>query len=514
MFLLDNEREPAGMLIVETIAKIRHLFRAEHKSIREISRELRLSRKVVRKALRSDATAFAYKRGRQPRPQLDSHVTQLEALLAEELAKPKRQRLSYVRLFEILRGDGFAGGYDSVRRYAQRWFKDRAATAQGAFVPLAFAPGEAYQFDWSHETVRLNGTTTQIKVAHIRLCHSRLFLLRAYPRETQEMVFDAHEQAFRFFGGACRRGIYDNMRTAVSTIFVGRQRSFNRRFQQFCSHHLVEPTACNPNAAWEKGQVENQVRTARNRFFKPTPRHASLAALNGWLEERCIAWAMTASHPVQRDRTVMEVFESEDRPALVTLRKPFDDFHEAEVAASPTCLVRFDNNRYSVEARAAGRRVQLRAYAERIAVFLNGESIAQHPRCFARHQTIYNPWHYLPVLARKPGALRNGEPFRHWALPGALDEIRGRLGAYPDGDRQFVSILSALPEAGLDAVEAACATALATRLHSSDAVLNLLARGREPEPPPPVLTPACLTLGLVPAADCARYDELRTRVPA
>ncbi|MCJ2034726.1 hypothetical protein [Methylobacterium sp. J-068] len=131
------------MMIVETIGKIRRMFRDQH-SIREISRTLRLSRKVVRKALRSDTTAFAYKRQRQPRPQLDSHVAPLEALLVEELAKPKRQRLSYVRLFEILRQDGFTGGYDSVRRYAQRWFKDRTAIAQGVFVPLAFAPGEPY----------------------------------------------------------------------------------------------------------------------------------------------------------------------------------------------------------------------------------------------------------------------------------------------------------------------------------------------------------------------------------
>ena len=501
------------MLIVETIAKVRRLYRNEV-SIREISRELRLSRKVVRKALRSDATAFAYKRQRQPRPQLDSHVAQLEVLLAEELAKPKRQRLTYVRLFEMLRDDGYAGGYDSVRRYAQRWFRDRAATAQGVFVPLSFAPGEAYQFDWSHEIAVIGGTTMQIKVAHVRLCHSRLFLLRAYPRETQEMVFDAHEQAFRFFGGACRRGIYDNMRTAVATIFVGRQRTFNRRFQQFCSHHLVEPTACNPNAGWEKGQVENQVRTARNRFFKPTPRYASLAALNGWLEERCIAWAMTSFHPIQRDRTVMDVFETEDRPALVELRGPFDGFHEVEVAASNTCLVRFDNNRYSVEARAAGRRVQLRAHAEQISVFLNGERVAEHARCFGRYQTLYNPWHYLPGLARKPGALRNGEPFRDWDLPDALRQIRQRLAAHADGDRQFVMILSAVPEAGLEAVEVACANALAARLHSADAVLNLLARGREPEVPPPILTPSSLTLGLLPEADCARYDRLRALVPA
>jgi hypothetical protein len=354
----------------------------------------------------------------------------------------------------------------------------------------------------------------KIKVAHVRLCHSRLFLLRAYPRETQEMVFDAHEQAFRFFGGSCRRGIYDNMRTAVAAILAGRQRAFNRRFQQFCSHHLVEPTACTPRAAWEKGQVENQVRTARNRFFKPVPRFGTLADLNAWLEERCLAWARTATHPVQRDRTVMAVYEAEDRPALVASRAPFDGFHEVEAAASTTCLVRFDHNRYSVAARAAGRRVQLRAYADRIAVFLDGERVAEHARRFGRHQTVYDPWHYLPVLARKPGALRNGEPFRAWDLPDALGEVRRRLAAHPDGDRQFVAILSAVPEAGLEAVEGACAAALAAGLHSADAVLNLLARGREPAPPAPALTPASLTLGLEPAADCARYDGLRATVDA
>lgn len=496
------------MLIVETIAKIRRMFR-EHRSIREISRELRLSRKVVRKALRSDKTAFAYKRQHQPRPQLDGHIARLDALLAEELAKPKRERLSLTRLFEGLRAEGYAGGYDAVRRYAQRWFAEHAATAAGVFVPLAFAPGEAYQFDWSHETVRLAGVSTQVKVAHVRLCHSRLFLLRAFPRETQEMVFSAHEHAFRFFGGSCQRGIYDNMRTAVSAIFVGRQRTFNRRFLQLCSHHLVEPTACNPCAGWEKGQVESQVRTARNRFFKPMLRFETLTDLNHWLEEQCRLWAATMAHPVQRDRTVQAVFETEDRLALIAYRGPFDGFHEVEVVATKTCLVRYDHNRYSVEARAAGRHLQLRAYADRIAVFLNGAAVADHARSFGRNQTIFNAWHYLPVLARKPGALRNGEPFRDWNLPAGLAEIRERLRGHADGDRQFVSILSAVPEAGLDAVEAACGAALATRLFSADAVLNLLARGREGAPPAPVPTPAELTLGVEPSADCARYDGLR-----
>jgi transposase len=119
-------------------------------------------------------------------------------------------------------------------------------------VPLNFAPGEACQFDWSHEVVLINGTTVIVKVAHVRLCHSRMPFVRAYPRETQEMVFDTHDQAFAFFKGACTRGIYDNMKTAVETIFVGKERAYNRRFLQMCGHYLVDPVACTPTSGWEK----------------------------------------------------------------------------------------------------------------------------------------------------------------------------------------------------------------------------------------------------------------------
>src|SRR5205807_4158437 len=126
-----------------------------------------------------------------------------------------------------------------------------AATAE-AYVPLSFAPGEAYQFDWSHEVVLINGVTVTVKVAHLRLCHSRMLFVRAYPRETQEMVFDAHNRAFAFFKGTCTRGIYDNMKTAVEAVFIGKDRQFNRRFVRMCGHYLVEPTACTPASGWEK----------------------------------------------------------------------------------------------------------------------------------------------------------------------------------------------------------------------------------------------------------------------
>ena len=239
------------MLIVETIAKVRRAYFSDGKSIKAICRELRLSRKVVRKVIRSGETSFSYERAVQPRPKLGQWTTALDELLEANAAKPAREQLTLIRLFEDLRGRGYGGGYDAVRRYARRWAKERGESTAAAYVPLFFAPGEAFQFDWSHEIVVLNGVTTIVKIAHVRLCHSRMPFVRAYPRETQEMVFDAHERAFAFFKGACARGIYDNMKTAVDTIFIGKNRQYNRRFLQMCSHH------CPPSALMRQiGRVE------------------------------------------------------------------------------------------------------------------------------------------------------------------------------------------------------------------------------------------------------------------
>ena len=239
-----------GMLVVETIAKIRRLHLGQGLPIKAICRQLGLSRKVVRKVLRSGATEFRYERAEQPQPKLGAWRDELDRLLTENAGRASRERLTLMRVFEALRGLGYGGGYDAVRRYARGWQRSQSEVSAAAFVPLSFAPGEAYQFDWSHEVVVMAGATMTVKVAHMRLCHSRMMFVRAYPRESQEMVFDAHDRAFAFFRGACTRGIYDNMKTAVEAILVGRERSYNRRFQQMCRHYLIEPVACTPASGW------------------------------------------------------------------------------------------------------------------------------------------------------------------------------------------------------------------------------------------------------------------------
>ncbi len=497
------------MLIVETIGRIRREHLVKGKSIKEIGRDLRISRNTVRKILRSGGTAFSYEREVQPRPRLGRWKADLDRMLTENVGKAARERLTLIRLFEELRALGYAGGYDAVRRYARSWGREHASQTAAAFVPLWFAPGEAYQFDWSHEIVLMNGVTVTVKVAHLRLCHSRMMFVRAYPRETQEMVFDAHERAFAFFRGACTRGIYDNMKTAVETIFVGKERQYNRRFLQMCAHHLVDPVACTPASGWEKGQVENQVGLVRERFFTPRLRVKTYDELNAWLTDKCVAYAKVHPHPERPEQTVWEVFE-EERPKLVPYRGRFDGFHALPASVSKTCLVRFDNNKYSVNASAVGRPVEIHAYADRVAIRQDGRIVAEHARSYARGETVYDPWHYVPVLARKPGALRNGAPFKDWVLPAALERVRRKLAGSDDGDRQMVAILSAVLTDGLPAVEAACAQATSEGVHSSDVIINILARQRDPGPAATILAPDALRLRHAPAADCARYDQLRS----
>ena len=137
----------------------------------------------MRKVLRSEATEFHYERGEQPLPRIGPWQDALDQLLASNEAKPGRERLTLIRIFEALRGLGYEGGYDGVRRYARVWQRDRAASSVGAFIPLSFAPGEAYQFDWSHEVVLINGTTVTVNVAHVRLCHGRMLSYASTARD-------------------------------------------------------------------------------------------------------------------------------------------------------------------------------------------------------------------------------------------------------------------------------------------------------------------------------------------
>lgn len=492
---------------METIRKIRCAYQRDGKSIRAISRDFNLSRNTVKKVLRGEETQFTYRRSSQPMPKLGAFEESLLSQLEADAKKLRRERRSGVAIFGQLQREGYQGGYDSVRRYIKRWKQHAGGVAAAVYIPQVFDAGEAFQFDWSHEIVELGGEVVKVKVAHFRLCHSRMPFCMAYPRESLEMVLDAHVRAFEFFVGIPRRGIYDNLKTVVTKILLGRDRVFNTRFTQLASHYLFEPVACTPAAGWEKGQVENQVQDIRRQLFVPRVKCADMEELNRYLSDGCRRLAAGRLHPEMRERTVSEVF-AEEQNRLVQVRSAFDGARETPVRVSSTALVSYDNNRYSVDSSGAGRTVMLRAYANRIVVIDNGAVIAEHSRLFGRGGTSYDPWHYISVLERKPGALRNGAPFRDWQLPSPLAGMRQSLSMHSDGDRQFVGILSTIATYGLEAVASACAEALRTKTPSRDVVLNILSRNLDDPSVPELASAHFPVLTSEPLADCSRYDDL------
>ena len=499
------------MLIVETIAKIRLRYHVKGESIKQITRELGISRNTVRRILREGKTATVYERAVCECAKLGGYESQLVEWLETENKLPKAQRCSAKRQYERLQGLGYAGAYDSIQRFMKNW-RMNAGKAGKAFVPLYYEKGEAYQFDWSQETVELGGVVQTIKVGHFRLCYSRLSFVIAYPRETQEMLFDAHAEAFLFFGGIPLRGIYDNMKTAVDAIFSGKERRFNARFMQMLSHYLVEPTACTPSSGWEKGQVENQVGNIREWLFVPRLKFANMSELNTHLLTSCVELAKRKAHPEQKDRTVMSVFEEDERQALRPVGALFDGYVTRAVKVSSTCLVTFDRNRYSVDCCYAYQAVTLKIYARKILITSKDKIIGEHERHFGRDKNSFNPYHYLPLLERKPGALRNGAPFYEWVLPEGLQKIRQLFMKRKGGDKDCVAILSAISSHGLEAVNVACELALSENILSADYILNVLGRLHPSPSPEAISTPDNLLLTQEPLSDCGRYDSLLTGV--
>ena len=497
------------------LSVIRRLALRDQLSIREIARRTGLSRNTIRKYLRSGAVEPKFKVPDRP-SKLDAFAGQLVRWLETEASKPRKQKRTVKQLHADLVALGYEGSYGRVAAFARAWKADRRRAEQtsgrGTFVPLAFAPGEAFQFDWSEDWAIVGGERIKLQVAHFKLSHSRAFFIRAYLLQTHEMLFDAHYHAFRVLGGVPRRGIYDNMRTAVDRVGVGKERQVNARFAAMASHYLFDAEFCNPASGWEKGQVEKNVQDSRHRLWRVAPRFPTIDALNDWLEQRCQELWREIPHGSQAG-TVADVWESETA-CLMALPRPFDGFIEYSKRVSPTCLVHLERNRYSVPASFANRPVSLRVYPDRIVVVAEGQIVCAHQRIIDRShsrqgRTIYDWRHYLAVIQRKPGALRNGAPFAD--LPDAFKRLQQHLLKYPGGDREMVEILALVlqhdEQAVLCAVELALSDGAPTKTHVIN-VLHRLIDGKS-SVPPTVDTPQALNLASEPRADVERYDALR-----
>jgi len=499
---------------VALLSVIRRWHFRQGMPIREITRRTGLSRNTVRKYLASGVVEPRYPRRKTP-SKLDDYEHTLTSWLFRESRRHRKQRRSVRQLHSDLVQLGYTGSYDRVAAFARVWRQEqqeaKRTASKNTFIPLSFAPGEAFQFDWSEDYAMINGANTKLQIAHFKLSHSRAFFMRAYLLQSHEMLFDAHYHAFMAFGGVAERGIYDNMKTAVDKVGRGKQRTVNKRFQAMVSHYLFEAEFCNPAAGWEKGQVEKGVRDARHRIWQDAPAFKSLAELNHWLKARCTDLWQALPHPEDKRRTLYDYWQGEQEQ-LMAIPSAFDGFVEYTKRVTSTCLITFEKNRYSVPASFANRVISLRVYAERLVIVAEANVVAIHDRVFTRDhsmtgKTIYDWRHYLSVVQRKPGALRNGAPFNE--LPECFRRLQSQLLKRPGGDREMADVLALVLLHDEQRVEQAITEALEVEQPSKQHVLNCLGRLNDIPKPKPLSPPPALKLVNEPVADTGRYDRLR-----
>ena len=497
------------MITMDMIGKVRRMKMRDGLTHSEIARRTGLSRNTVKKWLKAGGDVEPKYRRKGKDTLLTPFETTLVSALKADAHRPREHRRTARALLTQLQAQGYRGGYTTLTNFIRDWRAQSGKDVTRAFVPLSFEFGEAFQFDWSEEGIVVGGVYYQAQAAHLKLCASRAFWLVAYPSQGHEMLFDAHTRSFAALGGVARRGIYDNMKTAVDKVGAGKKRAVNARFEAMTGHYLFEPEFCNVASGWEKGIVEKNVRDRRiSIWHKATKqRWPNMQALNTWLEGECrAAWA-ELNHPEWPTLKVADVLQDEQQ-RLMPNPRPFDGYIEVLARVSSTALVHLQRNRYSVPTEHAHEVVSLRLYPERIDVVAENARIASHARSFERSQTFYDWRHYVSLIERKPGALRNGAPFE--TLPEALKKLQGILLRREGGDRVMAQVLAAVPVHGLDAVLVAAELALEAGKPSGEHVLNVLARLKAPSEPASLEAASTpLKLAVEPLANVQRYDRLR-----
>ncbi len=500
------------MISVNQRAAIRRAYYVEHKSMRAIARELHCSRKTVDKALAS-AEPQPYTRT-VPRvaPQLGPFHTRIADLLAENERLPRKQRYTSRKIFTILQAEGYTGSESRVRGYIGEL--RRRQQRPPLFIPLEFDPGTDAQVDWGEAVVDLAGQRVTVQLFVMRLCYSRRTFAMAFPTQRQEAFFEAHVQAFAFFGGVPHRITYDNLTTAVQRVLTGHSRQEQQAFTVFRSHYLFDSHFCTPGQGHEKGQVEHGVGYVRRNFLVPIPQVDSFATLNAHLLDQC---QRDDQRQVQGQATTIGDAWRAEQPCLRPL--PAHAFPCRAVATArltPYSQVVFETNRYSVPVDQARRDLVVHAYPFRIEILADQQVLARHPRCYGRDQDVFDPLHYLPLLQQRPGAFAHAKPMRQWqqAWPEAYTRLLARLKVeWPEGRgiQEFIRIVQLHQTYPAALIAQAVEQALTYGCVHLDGVQLCLHHLQHPESPPPMLDlttrPALAAVGTQPL-ELHQYDQL------
>jgi transposase len=490
------------MLRMDQVHVIRHKVLVDGHSVRRVAREMKVSRNTIRHYLESEAVVGERRTSRRPRPKQEALAAALPELLEQSKQwTDRKQRLTAERLHELLCAKGIIVGYTMVKEAYREWRRQR----QEVFVPLVYRPGDLGEVDFFEVVVDVAGQRQKAWMFVLRLMCSGRDFAWLYPRQDQVCFLDGHVRAFAHFGGVSTRLLYDNLKPAVTRVLVGAERQLSARFQALATHYVFEPCFARPRTGHDKGGVESRGRAIRHQHLVPIPSGQSLdemsVALLRQLDERA------ARQMQPSGKTVLDAF-AEDKARMLAL--PGVAFQPAAVRlaqASRRSLVKVEGATYSVPCEWAGLQVTAYVGVSDVEIVGPAGGRARHKRQrFGGRSVDYR--HYLPELARKPGATRQvadelvpllGPPFvQAWAL--LVEQLGEREGA-----RVLSRLLGGVVDLGLDVVAERVRVALLEGRPLQLALLPTVA-------PPPVLArdelPSSLQAIEVVSGHARDYDTL------
>jgi transposase len=499
---------------VELFEDLRREYEFGVGTIQGVARKFGVHRRLVREAIRS-AVPTEKAAPARARPRIGPVQSIINEILEADRQAPRKQRHTAHRIYTRLRQEHpeLPVAEATVRRYVRERKKALGLLARETFVPQSYPWGSEAQVDWYEAAADLGGERHTLQVFSLRSMASGAAFHRAYFRATQQAFLEAHQLAFRYFGGVFHRLRYDNLSSAVRKILRGHRREETARFVAFRSHWRFEAEFCTPGEGHEKGGVEGEAGYFRRNHWVPVPQARDLAELNEQLLAGCRADEGRTIGG--RTETVGSALRVEQISLLPLAEEDFDLAEVSFPTVSTMGWVRVRTNAYSVP-QDAGTKVEAKLTAATLEIWHGGKCIAQHERSYGRQQEILDLEHYLEVLEHKPGAFAGSKPLAQWRAAGrwpmsydrlweALLERHGRSG----GTKAMIGLLQLGRTHGQERLRVAVETALALGCSDSAAVQHLLAT--------PMLTraqPAELPdLGLLarferplPAVDA--YDEL------
>lgn len=478
------------MIKVSKIEQIRRAYYVDGKSMRQIEREYHHAYKTIKKALASAEPGHYTLSEPREAPVLGRYKARIAELLAENETLPRKQRRTGHQIFLVLWDEKYRGSESGVLHYL--WELRKAKRAAKVYLPLEFEPGQDAQVDWGEAEVILAGEPVTVQLFLMRLSYSRKLFVMAFPSQKQESFLAGHVAAFHYFGGVPRRISYDNLKTAVKKIFIGSEREEQDSFILFRSHYLFKSHYCNPNAGNEKGRVEDGVGYSRRNFLSPPPAVASFEELNAHLLEQC--QADDARRINRQPQTIAEMWQQE-APRLRPLpTHDLETCREVTARLNGYSQVEVETNRYSVPTDRATKTLRVKLYPFQVKIYRldEAEAIAVHPRCYGQQQDILDPQHYLPLLARRPGAFNYAKPIREWRAtwPAVYEQLLAELQQRQPGSRavrEFIRVLQLHQQYPAELIEQAITQALQYHCPHADGVELCLRQLLQPDVPPPPL---------------------------